>query len=69
MLRYTFVVLWSALALVPASAVVSTSGYAELKPQPVVKSSFFKLLNPIGSDTGVVLRSRMVSATCRYSSA
>lgn len=50
------------LAIVPTGALLAAPSYPKLKPQAVVKSSFFRLLNPMGSDTGVVLRSRMMGA-------
>jgi hypothetical protein len=50
------------LAVVPTSALLASPGYARFKAKPVVKSSLLKLLNPVGNDTGVVLRSRMVGA-------
>ena len=50
------------LSVVPSSAIVATPGFAKLKTKLIVKSPLIKLLNPIGSDTGVVLRSRIVGA-------
>lgn len=50
------------LAVVPTNVLLSCPSYTKLKPQPVSNSSFFRLLNPMGSDTGVVLRTRMTGA-------
>ncbi len=46
--------------IVPRQVLQGNPGYLSFNTRPVVKSTWLKLLNPIGSDTGVVLRSRMI---------
>ena len=44
------------LIIVPQQAVTACAGYAKLKPNPSVRSSWAPFLKPVSTDTGVVLR-------------
>lgn len=50
------------LAIVPTNVLLAAPSYPKLKAQSTVHSSVLQLLNPLGSDTGVVLRTRMSGA-------
>ena len=43
------------LIIVPQQAVTACAGYAKLKPNPSVRSSWAPFLKPVSTDTGVVL--------------
>lgn len=52
----------SGLIIVPQQAVTASAGYARLKPRPSVSSSWAIFLNPVPTDTGIVLRTHTVAA-------
>jgi len=48
--------------VIPQEALVASPAYGSIAKQPKVKSSRLMVLNPVGIDTGVVLRTRTVTA-------
>jgi hypothetical protein len=50
------------LIIVPQEVITTSAGYAKLKPRRSVSSSWAIFLNPVPTDTGVVLRTHTVAA-------
>ena len=50
------------LEVIPQEALVATPAYGSIAKQPTAKSSWLMVVNPVGIDTGVVLRTRTVTA-------